>query len=106
MKVNPNYPAINVSHDLASPNSIYYYYQKLILLRKKNPIIVYGTYDLILEDHEDIYAFTRSLQDERLLVMLNFTRNKPFFTLPPQLAFSENELLTLQPYEGRVYRLH
>ena len=61
MKVNPNYTAINASHDLASPNSIYHYYQKLILLRKKNPIIVYGTYDLILEDHEDIYAFTRSL---------------------------------------------
>ena len=120
MKVNPNYKAINVNHDLTSPNSIYYYYQKLIRLRKKNPIIVYGTYDLILETHEDIYAFTRTLQDERLLVMLNFTRNMPLFTIPTHLAFSEKELLisnyqvdpaedihqlTLQPYEGRVYRL-
>ena len=120
MKVNPNYKAINVNHDLTSPNSIYYYYQKLIRLRKKNPIIVYGTYDLILETHEDIYAFTRTLQDERLLVMLNFTRNMPLFTLPTHLAFSEKELLisnyqvdpaeeirqlTLRPYEARVYRL-
>jgi oligo-1,6-glucosidase len=120
MKVNPNYKAINVNHDLASPNSIYYYYQKLIRLRKKNPIIVYGTYDLILETHEDIYAFTRTLQDERLLVMLNFTRNMPLFTIPTHLAFSEKELLisnypvdpaedihqlTLRPYEARVYRL-
>jgi len=120
MKVNPNYKAINVNHDLTSPNSIYYYYQKLIRLRKKNPIIVYGTYDLILETHEDIYAFTRTLQDERLLVMLNFTRNMPLFTIPTHLAFSEKELLisnypvdpaedihqlTLRPYEARVYRL-
>jgi oligo-1,6-glucosidase len=120
MKVNPNYTAINVSHDLASPDSIYYYYQKLIRLRKKNPIIVYGTYDLILEAHEDIYAFTRTLQDERLLVILNFTRNMPLFTLPAHLTFSEKELLisnypvdpaedirqlALQPYEARVYRL-
>jgi len=120
MKVNPNYTAINVSHDLASRNSIYYYYQKLIRLRKKNPIIVYGTYDLILEDHQDIYAFTRTLQDEHLLVILNFSRNTPIFRLPTHIAFSEKELLisnypvdpaqdihqlTLQPYEARVYRL-
>ena len=82
IKVNPNYPAINAKQALADPQSIFYYYQKLIRLRKDNPIIVYGRYDLILESHREIYAFTRTLEDDRLLVILNFTKNKPVFALP------------------------
>jgi oligo-1,6-glucosidase len=120
IKVNPNYTAINVEQALADPNSIFYYYQKLIRLRKEHPIIVYGTYDLILEDDEQIYAFTRTVADEQLLVMLNIKGETAVFTLPAHLDASHPELLisnydvdpdedinqlTLQPYEARVYRL-
>ena len=120
VKVNPNYPAINAKQALADPQSIFYYYQKLIRLRKDNPIIVYGRYDLILESHREIYAFTRTLEDDRLLVILNFTENKPAFELPSSVVFSDKELLignyavdpvedlrlvSLRPYEARVYKL-
>lgn len=120
IKVNPNYRTINVQQTLADQNSIFCYYQKLITLRKKNPIIIYGTYDLILEDHNQIYAFTRALGDERLLVQLNFTAGEPIFVLPPHITFNHKELLianydvnpdtainrmTLRPFEARVYRL-
>jgi oligo-1,6-glucosidase len=120
MKVNPTYPTINAKQALADPQSIFYYYQKLIRLRKDNPIIVYGRYDLILESHREIYAFTRTLEDDRLLVILNFTKNKPVFELPSSVVFSDKELLignyavdpvedirllTLRPYEARVYKL-
>jgi len=120
IKVNPNYKEINVESALADPNSIYYYYQKLIQLRKHNPITVYGSYDLILDDDEEIYAFTRTLQDDRLLVILNFSKNTPVFALPDSISFSDKELLisnyvldpavdiqllTLRPFEARVYRL-
>jgi oligo-1,6-glucosidase len=120
IKVNPNYKDINVSNALADPNSVFYYYQKLIQLRKENPVIVYGTYDLLLDSHEEIYAFTRTLDEERLLVILNFSRNTPAFQLPENITFSSKELLisncdvdptevihqiTLHPYEARVYRL-
>ena len=74
LKVNPNYPQINVERALADPNSIFYYYQKLIRLRKTVPAVVYGAYDLILPDHAQIYAFTRTLAAERLLVLLNFSQ--------------------------------
>jgi oligo-1,6-glucosidase len=118
--VNPNYPAINVRQALADPDSIFAYYQQLIRLRKANPVIVYGTYDLILDDHPQIYAFTRTLDDDRLLVMLNFSAETPAFALPPGVAFAGNELLIsnyavdpaediheliLRPFEARVYRL-
>ena len=120
IKVNPNYKEINVSQALGDLNSIFYYYQKLIQLRKENPVIVYGTYDLILDSHEEIYAFTRTLDEDRLLVILNFSENPPVFNLPENISFAKNELLignytvdspndirqiTLRPYEARVYRL-
>jgi oligo-1,6-glucosidase len=120
IKVNPNYKEINASKALADPNSVFHYYKKLIQLRKQNPVIVYGTYDLILDSHEEIYTFTRTLEEERLLVILNFSRNTPVFNLPETISFSSRERLIsnyevdpaqdiheirLRPYEARVYRL-
>ncbi len=120
IRVNPNYQAINVKQALADPESIFFYVQKLIQLRKANSVIVYGTYELILDAHEEIYAFTRTGEDERLLVILNFTRHTPIFTLPAHIVFVDKELLignyavdpdeslrqfTLRPFEARVYRL-
>jgi oligo-1,6-glucosidase len=127
IKVNPNYKEINVANALADPHSVFYYYQKLIRLRKENLVIVYGSYNLILDAHkrsspgdEEIYAFTRTLAEERLLVILNFSRNSPVFKLPENISFSSAELLisnydvdsgedihqiTLRPFEARVYRL-
>ena len=82
--------------------------------------MVYGTYDLILDDHPQIYAFTRTLDDDRLLVILNFSGDTPDFVLPEHLASydkqplignyevdpaEEIDRLTLRPYEARVYRL-
>ena len=120
IRVNPNYKEIYVAQALADPNSVFHYYKKLIQLRREHPIVVYGTYDLILPSHEEIYAFTRTLEAERLLVILNFSRNSPGFDLPEELSFSKEELLisnygvdsnedihhfNLRPYEARVYRL-
>ena len=54
MKVNPNYTKINVEHALADSASVFHYYRRLIQLRKANPVLVYGTYDLILDAHEHL----------------------------------------------------
>ncbi len=120
IKVNPNYAESNVEQALADPRSTFHYYRRLIRLRKQYPVVVYGTYDLLLDDHEQIYAFTRTLEDERLLVICNFTPDTPNFTLPTHVSFSDKELLignypvdsaedigmlTLRPFEARVYRL-
>lgn len=76
IKVNPNYKDINVKQSLADPNSVFAYYQQLIRLRKEYPVFVYGTYDLLLDDHQEMYGFTRTFEDNRLLVILNFSANR------------------------------
>jgi hypothetical protein len=82
--------------------------------------MVYGAYDDILPAHEQIYVFTRTSGGDRLLVILNFSANHPVFALPTTIGFERSELLianyevdatedvrllTLRPYEARVYRL-
>ena len=118
--VNPNYREINVEQAFADPESIFYYYRELIRLRKEHQVIVDGRYCLILDDDPSIYAFIRTLDDDRLLVILNFTEDRPVFNLPDILPSTDPKLLIanypvddaadisriiLRPYEARVYLL-
>jgi len=120
IKVNPNYHEINAESALTDPNSIFRYYQQLIRLRRENPVIVYGEYDILLPEHPQVYAFTRTLDDDRLLVILNWSGTEADFALPPEIETRGQELLianydvdaedslrelTLRPWEARVYRL-
>lgn len=117
IKVNPNYNNINVKSQIDDEDSIFNYYKKLIKIRKENPIVVYGTYDLILEDDPQIYAYTRTLDKEKLLVICNFTENNALFELPDNVKYNSKKLLisnydvkerdlqkvVLRPYEAMVY---
>jgi len=120
IKVNPNYEQINAAAVLEDPDSIFYYYQELIELRKEHDVIVNGEYQLILEEDQEIYAYLRQGDEETLLVVLNFTGDKPEFNLPADVEFNSQELLIsnyeleeeqtieqikLRPYEARVYQL-
>ncbi|WP_312151132.1 glycoside hydrolase family 13 protein [Paenibacillus odorifer] len=116
LKVNPNYKEINVEQALADSDSIFYYYQRLLALRKKNPIMAYGEYKLLLPEHEDIYAYTRTLDDEKWLVLLNFNEVPQTVDLSAELSKATELIIgnypddaptreLLRPYEARVYRL-
>lgn len=88
LHVNPNYKEINVQQALADKDSIFYYYQKLIRLRKENEIIVYGTYELLEAEHEQLYVYTRSLEDQKLLVVCNFSDQEVMYTIPEEFNTS------------------
>jgi len=116
--VNPNYTTINVAQARRDPDSIFAYYRQLIRLRKAHPVVVYGRYALLDGGDERVYAFTRSLDAQRLLVILNFSADSPAFSPPlpldaarllianyPVEAGAAAADLHLRPYEARVYLL-
>ncbi|KAB2492885.1 glycoside hydrolase family 13 protein [Priestia endophytica] len=120
IKVNENYKNINVEKALDDPHSLYHYYKKLINLRKEKEVLVYGDYHLILEEDDKIYAYIRTLKEEKVLVIVNLFKECAYFHLPSEYQGSAYQLLLsnydikeeqnvnyieLQPYEARVYKL-
>jgi oligo-1,6-glucosidase len=72
IKVNPNYTAINVVAEEPDPNSILNYFKKIVRLRKTTPALIYGKYELLDKDNPSIYSYTRTLNNQKILVLLNF----------------------------------
>ena len=73
ISVNPNHDAINAAAEVNDPDSVYAFYRRLIALRHEDPVVAAGDWELIDADSEQVYAFTRTLGGERLLVMVNMT---------------------------------
>lgn len=69
--VNPNHVIINAAAAEADPDSVFHHYRRLIMLRHTEPVIVHGRFDLLLPDHDQLWAFTRTLDHDRLLVLAN-----------------------------------
>ena len=111
--VNPNYTKINAKEQVSREDSVFKYYQKLIKLRHESDLIVYGTYDLILDNDKDIYAYIRTLGDEKLIVYCNFSENTREVEIPSEFTEGKvlisnyadaqtGEKITLRPYEAIV----
>lgn len=84
--VNPNYTKINAKEQRNREDSVFHYYQKLIALRKEYPIIVYGVYELLIPESEELYVYTRSLEEQKLLVICNFTDKEIGYRLSEEFA--------------------
>ncbi|MEZ4927580.1 MAG: alpha-glucosidase [Saprospiraceae bacterium] len=117
MKVNENYPEINVAAQEKDPNSILNHFRKMTKVRKDNPVLVYGKYELLQREHPDIYAYTRTLDDEKLLVLLNFSQETASITLSGMSDFGEpiinnyseldieNNKVSLLPYQAVILKI-
>lgn len=119
LKVNPNYKEVNVAAEEKDPNSILNYFRKAVKLRKALPELVYGKYDLVGKNNEQVYAYTRTLGTKKLLVLLNFSKNDIGFALPKDLGKTGEVLLNnlsgfivsndqaqLKPYQAVIVRLN
>lgn len=98
LALNPNYNKINVADQLKREDSVFHYYQKLIKLRKEYEIIVYGKYELLLPDDEHIFAYVRTLGNQKLLVVCNFSKTEQKF----DFTGYENAKVLISNYDGNI----
>ncbi|OAB36725.1 glucohydrolase [Paenibacillus macquariensis subsp. defensor] len=115
MGVNPNYKHINVQDQLQDEGSVLNFYKKMIKMKKDNDIFTYGIYDLLLPEHPTVYAYTRTLNDEQVLIITNLSDNmvelneKDCNLADALLTLANYEDcengLRLRPYEARVYQI-
>ncbi len=70
--VNPNYKIINAANEETDPNSCLNYFKKLVKLRKSEPALIYGKYELLDKANDSVYSYTRESNGRKFLVMLNF----------------------------------
>ncbi len=111
--VNPNYKEINAKAETANPDSVFHYYKKLIALRRQNPIMVYGSYEPLLMESEELFVYTRTLGEEKLLVVCSFSDKKTTIAIPEEFQNApclisnrkrnyEGAEITMEPYEAFV----
>ena len=117
--VNENYKSINVESQLANENSVLNFYKKLIKIRKENPSLIYGRYDMILEEDEKIYAYTRTLDNDKYVVIVNLSDEEALYKYDDLDLIYENLMLAnykvrehgilkelvLKPYEAILYKI-
>lgn len=115
--VNPNYVEINAKEQMSRENSVFHYYKRLIQLRKEHKIIVYGTYELLLPEHEQLFVYKRKLEGQQLLCVCNFSKEQLTYELPQEFVESEllihnyetvelqDKKLFIRPYETVVFHI-
>ncbi|MFB8676636.1 glycoside hydrolase family 13 protein [Enterococcus gallinarum] len=115
LHINPNYPEINVEKALEEKDSLFYTYKKLIQLRHEHPIVVWGTYNLVDTEDENIFAYCRVLDEQKWLIITNFQEKTTTFDLKeePKSVLIQNYtkkeytkgMLYLDPYEAVVLEI-
>ena len=117
LAVNKNYKYINAKNCLKDNDSIFYHYKKLIEIRKNNETIIYGDYNLLCEDDKNIFAYTRKLDGDTILVVCNFYNIETkinyegdYESLEILISnYSDSSInlsnLKLRPYEAIMYRI-
>lgn len=97
IEANPNYERINVAAAEADPESILAHYRRLIALRRTLPLVIDGRYAPWLEAHPEVFAYTRTLGTQSLLVIANFTARDVTIDIPAALRGDWQPLLDAAP---------
>jgi oligo-1,6-glucosidase len=122
IKVNPNYTTVNAAAQEKDSNSVLNYFRRMAKLRKQLPELIYGKYQLIDAGNEKAYAYTRTLSNAKVLVLLNFSNSSCNFKMNNKIGIigavlinnyskitvsnaANESLFKLQPYQAVIIRL-
>jgi oligo-1,6-glucosidase len=112
LAVNENYNELNVEEQETRPDSVLNYFRRMIQLRKQCLTLVYGAFELVDENNNQIFAYTRELDNQKLMVVLNFsdtqaTLNADIDVAKRVILIGNYELASnsnlYRPYEAVVY---
>jgi oligo-1,6-glucosidase len=113
--VNENFDEINVEADRANPDGVFAFYKQIIALRKTQPIITHGSFELFATDDPAIFAYAREWEGQRLVVLANFSGAEVTIDIPELIVAGLTPLLAtdrpsrsgqpqiLEPYEGYAW---
>jgi oligo-1,6-glucosidase len=93
--VNPNYTTLNARAELADEDSVFHYYRRLIALRRESEWkseIVYGDYQLLAPEDEQIFAYLRK-GERTLLVVCNLSEQNREFVVPNGVMWDSSKLI-------------
>ncbi|MFT0801091.1 alpha-glucosidase [Bacillus swezeyi] len=119
LRLNENVPLINVENQKKDRDSVYHFYKQMIFLRKCHDIFIDGTFELVLPEDRQIFAYLRKFPDQTAIIMTNLSRHSAFYQYSAYPLSSDRLLLTnmdapvhkhltsfiMKPYEARVYLL-
>ena len=120
LKVNPDYKTVNAAAQEKDPNSVLNYFKRVVQLRKQNPVLVYGKYQILDRDNPDVYSYVREGDGKKLLVLLNFSAKDALANVNQELRGATILLcnyrdvpgreggeagIRLRPYEAVVYQI-
>ena len=117
LPVNANYQTVNVAIEDNDPQSVLNYFRRMTRLRNDHPVLVYGDYELLQREHPTVYAYTRTLGGEKMLILLNFSESDSTIELADleraqdilinnyeDVAVTGNTL-HLKPYQAVIFTL-
>jgi oligo-1,6-glucosidase len=114
LPVNPDYATFNIANQSKDPSSILSHFKSLTRLRKENKVLIHGKYQIYQKDHPTIYAYTRSLGNEKVMVLLNFSTKASMIeisdfkldTAPVSNNYADLEIsgtkVSLRPYQAVI----
>ena len=119
LKCNPNYRHINVAENEDDPDSILNFYRRMIRFRKNHSLLVYGGFQLLMEDDPDLFVYKRFDKNLEILVVLNFSNKKRELTLDAhgsresicllsnydKPVSQQGNTFSLRPWEGNIYKV-
>ena len=117
LPVHKNHTTVNVLNQENDQNSVLNHFRKMIALRKDNLLLVYGNYEIIQEEHPTIYAYSRTLENQKMLILLNFSESESSIELSnydlttkvlinnySEFSIDKNTI-TLKPYQAVVLKV-
>ncbi|GHJ89286.1 hypothetical protein NliqN6_5688 [Naganishia liquefaciens] len=119
MRVHDDYKQWNVQVQSNDPDSVNAFYKQLFNLRNEHLVLVYGSFDYVEFDNEEVFAYVKEHEGEKVLVVLNYTGKNVNFAVPDSLSTGnaklilgtlgkgaiENGKVALEAWEGMLFKL-